>query len=146
MWGLVGNSPLSTLRAWRFADALWELAKAPTPRLELVLDCESHAPRIEDEKIVLTEFIVDVGLALGAIAARGTFIDLTILGRAGGGVYVAIAAFASRICVVYGADIQVLPGSAIASILGENREAVGSIDEYRSAQVADEELRLGIVP
>ena len=95
---------------------------------------------------MLTEFIVDVGLALGAIAARGTFIDLTILGRAGGGVYVAIAAFASRISVVYGADIQVLPGSAIASILGENREAVGSIEEYRSAQVADEELRLGLVP
>lgn len=146
MLGLVGNSPLSCVRAWRFADALWELARVPKPRLELLLDCESHAPRIEDEKIVLTEFIVDLGLALGAIAARGTFIDLTILGRAGGGVYVAIAAFASRICVLYGADIQVLPGSAIVSILGENREAVGSIDEYRSAQVADEELRLGIVP
>ena len=146
MLGLVGNSTLSCARAWRFADALWEHAKVPTPRLELLLDCESHAPRIEDEKLVLTEFIVDVGLALGAIAARGTFIDLTILGRAGGGVYVAVAAFANRISVIYGADIQVLPGSAIASILGENREAVGSIDEYRSAQVADEELRLGIVP
>jgi Carboxyl transferase domain/Malonate decarboxylase gamma subunit (MdcE) len=144
--GLVGNSPLSCARAWRFAEALWQNARAPTARLEVLLDCESHAPRIEDEKIVLTEFIVDVGLALGAIAARGTFIDLTILGRAGGGVYVAIAAFASRISVVYGADIQVLPGSAIASILGENREAVGSIEEYRSAQVADEELRLGLVP
>ena len=146
MLGLVGASPLSCVRAWRFAEALWAQAKAPTARLELLLDCESHAPRIEDEKIVLTEFIVDVGLALGAIAARGTFIDLTILGRAGGGVYVAVAAFASRISVIYGADIQVLPGSAIASILGENREAVGSIEEYRSAQVADEELRLGIVP
>ena len=28
-------------------------------RLELLLDCESHAPRLDDEKIVLTEYIVD---------------------------------------------------------------------------------------
>ena len=54
---------------------------------------------------------------------------------------------ASRIRTVYGAtDIQVLPGSAVASILGESADAKADIDEYRRAGVADEELKLGLVP
>jgi hypothetical protein len=101
---------------------------------------------VEDEKIVLTEYIVDMGVALAAAAARGTRVDLTILDRAGGGVYVALAAPASRIAAVYGADIQVLPGSAMASILGAHRDAVGDIREYRDAGVADDEIKLGLPP
>jgi hypothetical protein len=112
----------------------------------VLLDCESHAARLEDEKAVLTEFIVDMGVALAAAAARGTRVELTILDRAGGGVYVALASAASRVSVVFGADIQVLPGAAVASILGANRDAVGDIGEYRRAGVADVEHKLGLLP
>jgi hypothetical protein len=96
--------------------------------------------------MVLSEYIVDMGIALAALAARGASVELTILGRAGGGVYVALAAAASSIAVVHGADIQVLPGTALASILGDKREALAGIDEYRRADVADTELKLGLVP
>jgi hypothetical protein len=48
--------------------------------------------------------------------------------------------------VVFGADIQVLPGAAVASILGANRDAVGDLSEYRKSGVADEELKLGLPP
>jgi hypothetical protein len=102
--------------------------------------------QLADEKAILTEFIVDMGVALGALAARGTHVELTILDRAGGGVYVALASPATRVAVVFGADVQVLPGPALASILGESREAIADIAEYRSAGVADVELRLGILP
>jgi hypothetical protein len=94
----------------------------------------------------LSEYIVDMGIALAALAARGTAVELTILGRAGGGVYAALAAAAGSIAVVHGADIQVLPGTALASILGDKREPVAGIDEYRRADVADTELKLGLVP
>ena len=146
MLGLVGASPVGAERAWRFAGAAWALARNAPARVEILLDCESHAARLEDEKAVLTEFIVDMGVALAAVAARGTHVELTVLDHAGGGVYVALAAPATHVYVVFGADIQVLPGAAVASILGSHRDAVGDISEYRRAGVADAEHKLGIPP
>lgn len=144
--GLVGRSHVGAERAWRFAHAAWRLGILAPPRLEVLLDCESHAARLEDEKAVLTEFIVDMGVALAALAANGTHVELTILDRAGGGVYVALAAPAAHVAVVHGADVQVLPGAAVASILGSNRDAISDISEYRRAGVADDEHKLGLPP
>lgn len=144
--GLVGRSHVGAERAWRFAQAAWRMGIQSPERVEVFLDCESHAARLEDEKAVLSEYIVDMGVALAALAARGTHVELTILDRAGGGVYVALAAPASRVAVVHGADIQVLPGAAVASILGASTEAPGDIAEYRRAGVADEEHKLGFPP
>ncbi|MBK7661158.1 MAG: hypothetical protein IPJ28_19540 [Betaproteobacteria bacterium] len=145
--GLVGRTTVGAERAWHFAQAAWQLARNPPPRLELFLDCESHAPRLDDEKVVLSEYIVDMGAALAALALRGTKIELTVLGRAGGSVYVALASPASRVRTVYGAaDIQVLPGSAVASILGESDDRRAAFDDYHRAGLADEELKLGLVP
>jgi len=144
--GIVGKTPLGITRAWRFAEVVWKLMDDPPPRLEVFLDCATHAGRLEDEKAVLTEFIVDMACALFALGRRGTKVGLTVLGKAGGGVYVALAAPASRVASIYGADIQVLPGSAVAAILGESRESAPVFDEYRKSGVADEEIRLGIAP
>jgi len=144
--GIVGTSPLGAARAWKFSQVVWRHGEAPPPRLEVFLDCATHAGRLDDEKIVLSEFIVDMAFALHALAARGTRVGLTVLGKAGGGVYVALAAPARRVTAVHGADIQVLPGSAVAAILGESRESAPDFEEYRKARVADEEVKLGIVP
>jgi Malonate decarboxylase gamma subunit (MdcE) len=144
--GIVGKNPLGAARAWRFADTVWRACDAPPRHFEVFLDCAAHAARLEDEKIVLTEYIVDMGYALAALAAKGTRVGLTIVGKAGGGVYVALAAPAARVTSVYGADIQVLPGAAVAAILGESHEETPGFAEYRAAGVADEELKLGFVP
>ena len=144
--GAVGKSPLGISRAWHLAEAAWRMLPAPPRRLEVFLDCATHAGRLEDEKAVLTEFIVDMAFALHALGRRGTHVGMTVLGKAGGGVYVALAAPAQRVASVYGADIQVLPGSAVAAILGESRESAPTFDEYRKSRVADEEIKLGIVP
>jgi hypothetical protein len=144
--GAVGKSPLGISRAWQLAEAVWRMLPAAPRRLEVFLDCATHAGRLEDEKAVLTEFIVDMAFALHALARRGTQVGLTVLGKAGGGVYVALAAPARRVASIYGADIQVLPGSAVAAILGESHESAPSFDEYRKSRVADEEIKLGIVP
>jgi hypothetical protein len=144
--GVVGKSPLGITRAWQLADHAWRLLPAPPRRLEVFLDCASHAGRLDDEKAVLSEFIVDMAFALHALAHRGTDVGLTVLGKAGGGVYVALAAPARRVTSVYGADIQVLPGAAVAAILGESRESTPTFEEYRKSGVADEEIKLGIVP
>ena len=144
--GLVGRKPVGAARAWRFADAVWGLAESPPARLEVFLDCASHAARLEDERIVLSEYIAGMSQALAAATLRGTRVGLTILGQAGGGVYVALAAPASRVACVYGAQIQVLPGAAVAAILGESHESAPAFADYQAAGVAEEELKLGIVP
>ena len=144
--GIVGKSPLGAARAWRFAETVWQHAAAPPRHLEVFLDCATHAARLDDEKVVLTEFIVDMGFALAVLASKGTQVGLTVLGKAGGGVYVALSAPAQRVTSVYGADIQVLPGAAVAAILGESHEAAPAFDEYRASGVADEEIKLGFVP
>ena len=144
--GIVGKSPLGAARAWRFSESVWRHCDAPPKRLEVLLDCATHAGRLDDEKVVLTEFIVDMAFALFALAARGTHVGLTILGKAGGGVYVALAAPARRVTSVYGADIQVLPGSAVAAILGESRESAPGFDQYKQTGVSDQEIKLGIAP
>jgi hypothetical protein len=59
---------------------------------------------------------------------------------------VALAAPATHVATVHGADVQVLPGAAVASILGASRDAVGDIDEYRRAGVAEDEHKLGLFP
>jgi Carboxyl transferase domain/Malonate decarboxylase gamma subunit (MdcE) len=144
--GLVGRKPVGTQRAWHFAERVWAMAAAPPARLEVFLDCATHAARLEDEKVVLSEYIVDASLALDHLARRGTQIGLTVVGQAGGGVYVALAAPAQRVASLYGAEIQVLPGAAVAAILGEARDSLPAFAEYRAAGVAEEELKLGFTP
>src|SRR5258708_29963682 len=100
--GLVGKSALGAARAWRFAEAVWRHTEAPPERLAVFLDCASHAARLEDEKIVLSEFIADMGCALAALAARGTRVRLVILGKASGGGYGALAAAVAEGSAVYG--------------------------------------------
>jgi len=126
---------------------VWNAVGAHVPVLRVFLDCATHATRLEEEKLILTEYVVDMSTALAVAAKRGAAVELTVLGKAGGGVYVALAAPARRVTSVYGAaDIQVLPGSAVAAILGANHEALPSFDDCRAARVADEELKLGLVP
>jgi hypothetical protein len=143
--GIVGKAPLGTERAWRFAEAAWKLLDAPPARLRVFLDCAAHAARLEDERIVLSEFVVGMSAPLALLAKRGTHVELTVLGEAGGGVYVALASPATHVSAVYGAQIRVLPGAAITAILGESKEEATSAAEYRVAGVAEEELKLGIV-
>jgi hypothetical protein len=144
--GIVGKNPLGTARAWRFAETLWRHADSPPKALEVFLDCATHATRLDDERVVLTEYIVDMAAALAALSRKGSRVGLTVLGKAGGGVYVALAAPARRVTSVYGADIQVLPGAAVAAILGTSQETAPTFDEYRASGVADEEIKLGFVP
>ncbi len=144
--GIVGKMPVGVDRAWRFARATWKHAATPPPRLRVFLDCATHAARLDDEKIVLSEFIADMSAALAVLGSRGTHIELTILGAAGGGVYVALAGPANTVTTVHGAVIQVLPGAAIAAILGNATDNAPDAAEYVAAGVSDRELKLGLPP
>jgi hypothetical protein len=145
--GLVGHKPVGAARAWRFAELGWKLVAAPPARLELYLDCASHAPKLDDERLVLSEFIAGMSRPLAALGARGTKVGLTILGQAGGGVYVALAAPAARVASLHGAEIHVLPGAAVAAILGGgSADATPACDADQAAGGAEDGLRVGLIP
>ena len=120
--GLVGGKTLGVARAWTIAEHAWSLAQSGPKPIMLLLDCDSHSAKLDDEKLILSEYLFDLSLAFANLRGRG--LTMAILGKAGGGVYVAFAAAAKSVALVHGAQIQVLPGSAIASILGDRKSVV----------------------
>jgi acetyl-CoA carboxylase alpha subunit len=139
--GLIGGKTVGVAKAWAMADAVWQSSQNADPLLVL-LDAESHSTRIDDEKIVLSEYLFGLAQALHA----RTVSKLIVLGKSGGGSFVAFSAADAPLALVRGAVIQVLPGAAMASILGDSTEAEIEFAEYKKAGVAEEELKLGLVP
>jgi len=146
--GLMSSRPVGAERAWRFAQCAWKLLEQRVPYVHVLLDCESHAARLDDERLVLSEFIVGMSLALTALRLAGAHVEMTIIDRAGGGVYVALAAPATHVGIVYGAHVQVLPGAAIAAILGDTTpepDDAALAAEAVVKGVADAQVKLGII-
>jgi malonate decarboxylase gamma subunit len=144
--GMVNRRPLGAVAAWALADAVWRMLVSPPAALHILIDCESHAATLDDERVMLSAYLADLALALFALEQAGVHIEVTVLGKLGGGVYVALAAPASQVNLLYGMQIQLLPGSAIASILGAGNTDKFAFADYHQARVADQELKLGLVP
>ena len=149
--GFVGGTMLGAERAWAQADVLWKML-APNSvgtvkpaTLHMLLDCDSHSTSIDDERIMLSAYLADLASALLALSQAGTHIESIVLGKLGGGVYVALCAPVSQVTMLYGAEIQLLPGRALASILGDAVSQKHEFNDYNVARVADRELKLGIV-
>ena len=143
--GLIGGKLLGAARAWRLADMVWKNRTAPPKILHLLVDCESHATTLDDERVMLSAYLADLACALYALGEAGTHIETTVLGKLGGGVYVAVCAPAARVNLLHGAEIQLLPGKAITSILGDTGTQKYEFREYQAAHVAERELKLGLV-
>jgi acetyl-CoA carboxylase beta subunit len=143
--GWVGTAPMGAAGALTLADWALELAASPPNALHVLVECEAHAATLDDERVMLSAYLAHLAAALHSLAARGTRITTIVLGTVGGGVYVALAAPAAQVAVVHGAQIQLLPGRAIASILGAAAAQAFAVDDYLRAGVAESELRLGLV-
>ena len=154
--GFIGGKLLGAERAWLQADTLWRMAAAGADdasrtartapaKLHFLVDCDSHATALEDERIMLSAYLADLACALHALSQAGTYVETTVLGKLGGGVYVALAAPVAQVNMIYQTEIQLLPGRAIASILGATALQQHDFNEYKTARVADQELKLGIV-
>ena len=143
--GLIGCRMLGAGRAWTLADMIWKKCNSPPAVLHLLVDCESHATALDDERIMLSAYLANLASALYALGLAGTRIETTVLGKLGGGVYVAVCAPADQVNLLYGAEIQLLPGKAIASILGDADSQKHEFKEYQAARVAEQEIKLGIV-
>lgn len=143
--GVVNGKLLGAAAAWAMADAVWKHVVQPPRSLHVLVDCESHATSMDDERVMLSVYLADLAAALHALGRAGTRVETTVLGKLGGGVYVALAAPSEQVNLVYGTHIQLLPGAAIASILGDAAPDKFEFADYSKSRVADRELKLGLV-
>ena len=143
--GIVDKKALGAERAWALADHIWRLAIEKPQRLHFLVDCETHAASLDDERVMLSSYLADVAVALATLAKAGTEIETTVLGQLGGGVYVLLAAASASVNLLHGALIHVLPNRAIASILGEAQAVHHELGEYIGARVAERELKVGFL-
>ena len=143
--GVVNGRLLGAAAAWAMADAAWNHVANPPRSLHVLVDCESHATAMDDERVMLSVYLADLATALHALGRAGTKIETTVLGKLGGGVYVALAAPSEQVNLVYGTHIQLLPGKAIASILGDSAPDKFEFADYSKSRVADQEIKLGLV-
>jgi len=153
LMGIVDRHPLTAQRAWALADRVWALCLSAKQlagsRLNIMVDCEAHSTTLDDEKIMLSQYMANLAMALTLLARRGVYIETTVLRKLGGGVYVALAAASVKLNLLHGAEIQLLPGRAIASILGDaaaaHTDGKAGVDAYLAARVIDQELRVGLI-
>jgi acetyl-CoA carboxylase beta subunit len=144
--GSIDRQPMTAARAYAMADLLWKMTGAAAPqKLHVLIDCDAHSASMDDEKMMLSRYLVDLAHALYALQRHGTIVETIVLGKLGGGIYVTLAATSQVMNIIYGAEIQLLPSKAITAILGNTDSAPPEFADYLKAGVAERELKIGIV-
>jgi acetyl-CoA carboxylase beta subunit len=143
--GSIDKRAMSAWRAMRIASIIAEhVEREPSRRLHILMDCDAHSAAIDDEKLMLSSYLAYLSEALLRARQRGMRVTVVVLGKLGGGIYLALAA-AAEVHVVYGGEIQLLPGKAIAAILGDVAQTTPQFADYLRAGVAERELKIGMV-
>jgi acetyl-CoA carboxylase carboxyltransferase component len=136
-FGFLNGTPVGALAAWALAGECLSLAGSrPGAAVTLLLDSPGQAPTFRDERILLSEYVAHLALVLSSLREQGHRVTLQVLGEAAGGIYVALAAPASRVVALPGANVQMLPPAAIARVIGRQSKRA-NIDDYLNAGVVD---------
>jgi hypothetical protein len=144
--GSIDKRVMTAARIYEMTSDLNVLLASGRPaQLDLLFDCEAHSAALEDERVMLSSYLANFSRVLYQLRAVGWRVQTVVLGKLGGGIYVALAAMSNELNVVYGCEIQLLPGRAIAAILGDNSGASFSFADYAAAGVAERELKIGFV-
>ena len=136
-FGLVSDEPVGALALWTLAGACLSAADSrPGEAVMLLLDAPGQAPTLRDERIMLSQYVSHLALVLSHLRARGHRVTLQLLGEAAGGIYVALAAPATRVVALPGANVQMLPPAAMARVIGRS-SVRGDVADYLRAGVVD---------
>jgi hypothetical protein len=135
--GSVG-APVSAADCWHLAN--WLIAQGdthPGSPLVLILDAQAHAATVEDERVLLADYLVHLSLCAAVRARTAPRTVLWLPGAASGASYVAFAAPVDRVCALPSAHIAILPPAAVRQILGDGATAVASAQDWVQTGVAD---------
>lgn len=136
-FGFVNAEPVGALAAWTLAGACLSLIERDSSEaITLLLDSPGQAPTFLDERLMLSDYVAHLAMVLTQLRERGHRVSLQVVGQAAGGIYVALAAPASRVVALPGATVQMLPPAAIARIIGREN-ARDDVDDFLRAGVID---------
>lgn len=136
-FGFVNGEPVGALAAWTLAGACLAVAgRNSGEAVTLLLDSPGQAPTFHDERLMLSDYVAHLAMVLTHLRELGHRVSLQVVGQAAGGIYVALAAPASRVVALPGATVQMLPPAAIARIIGR-KNARDDVDDFLSAGVID---------
>lgn len=135
-------------RSFGAADAvvLAELAQsacsnAATKSVTIVMDCPGHSILLQDEEIILSQYLVHLALWLRLLVrTEGAAIRLRITGTLSGGIYIGLAAAASSTELAPGATIRTLPVSSLVHIFGNEIQETADSAYYIEWGLADNVL------
>jgi hypothetical protein len=123
---------------WRFAQALLDLARDRPPMpFVILLDTPGQAASLDNEQLLLSEFIAQVAAVTYRLRAQGQPVELWLTGEAGGAIYVALAAAATTVTAWPGARVQTLPARVVSGVVGITREQVTPVSALLEARVID---------
>lgn len=115
--GFVGGGTATAPLALAFTEQLLVAAARHDPQAIVVLaDIENHSADPADERVVLSEFLALLALALRSAHRRGHVVSVIVTGVSGGGIFAALAGGATRVEMLQDARIQVLSPAALAAI------------------------------
>lgn len=121
--GFVSGRPVDVFACWRLAEALRGFAREPVDvPVTLLLDTPGQSSTVEDEQVLLSEYIAHVACAAHALRAQGRTVELWLIGEAGGAIYVALAAAATTVTGWPGLRLQTLPARAVDEVIGVRPE------------------------
>lgn len=143
--GSIDRQPMSAARASQLTGRVQAMLAGERPaRLQILVDCDAHSAVLDDEKVMLSSYLANLAQSLWLLREAGTRIETVVLNKLGGGIYVALAAASHEVNVIHGGEIQLLPGKAMAAILGESPNAKVEFGDYVASGVAERELRIGM--
>lgn len=124
-------------RSFGAADAivLAELAEsacsnAVNKSLTIAMDCPGHSISLQDEELILSQYLGHLALWLRHLVREGTAIRLRVTGTLSGGVYIGLAAAASSTELAPGATIRTLPVSSLVNIFGSEMQEATNRASY----------------
>lgn len=132
--GFVAGRSVDAFGCWRLAEALRIFAREPLHvPVTLLLDSPGQSSIVEDEQVLLSEYIAHVARAAHALRAQGRSVELWMIGEAGGAIYVALAAAASTITGWPGLRLQTIPARAVDRVVGKQQDtpALSALFEAR---------------
>jgi acetyl-CoA carboxylase alpha subunit len=132
--GFVAGRSVDAFGCWRLAEALRHFAREPLHvPVTLLLDSPGQSSAVEDEQVLLSEYIALVARAAYALRTQGRSVELWMIGEAGGAIYVALSAAAGTITGWPGLRLQTIPPRAVDRVVGKQRDtpALSALFEAR---------------
>lgn len=117
--GFVNGVPVDAQMCWQVADHVMQGTTHGDKRpLLILLDSPGQHASVEQEQLLLSEYVAHVARAVRAVGMSGRPTALFILGEAGGAVYVALAAAVGKVYALPETRLQTLPQKAVEGVLG----------------------------